>query len=238
MDVIPEAVSVESEQAGLGSRFVAGFVDGMIQGGFLLVLAIALSGAQPSPETTIILWLIGVFLVLWIYPSLFEAAWAGQSPGKRAARIRVVMADGRPVVLPAVLIRNLLRIVDLLPGLYFIGAISILVTKHSQRLGDLAAGTLVVHEGAAATPEQLVLAPSDRRMEVARTLDVAGLSPREYAVVRTFLLRRDALAGPARTRLAVEMAGRLRGRVHGPADVDPETLLEAVLVAYREARGS
>ncbi len=231
--VTPEAVSVEADYAGLGSRLVGAVIDGLIQTGFLLILVIGISSAQPSDEVAIVVFVIALFLAVWGYPIVFEAAWAGQTPGKRAAKIRVMRTDGQPVRFSAVLVRNLLRIVDLLPGVYGVGAISIMVTHRAQRLGDLAAGTVVVHDVSAAVPQALVLVPDDTRRELARTLDPAELSAQEYALVRSFLVRRDGLAPEARRRLADDLARRLRDRVRGSAEEDSEKLLEAIVESYR-----
>ena len=86
------------------------------------------------------------FLLVWGYFSLFEAFWRGQTPGKRAMKLRVIKDAGRQITLFESLARNLLRIVDYFPGLYLTGVITMLCNKRSKRLGDLAAGTLVVHE--------------------------------------------------------------------------------------------
>ena len=87
-----------------------------------------------------------IFVLLWGYFIFFELTWNGQTPGKRAAGVRVLTSRGEPVTLVHTLVRNVLRIVDALPSFYMVGVISILVTRRSQRLGDLAAGTVVVRE--------------------------------------------------------------------------------------------
>jgi hypothetical protein len=86
------------------------------------------------------------FIFLWGYYIFFEMAWNGQSPGKRMAKLRVICVDGRPVTLPESLVRNLVRLVDFLPGFYGVGVVTMFIQPQSRRLGDLAAGTLVVHE--------------------------------------------------------------------------------------------
>src|SRR6202453_4051205 len=86
------------------------------------------------------------FCLIWGYFALFEAYWHGQTPGKRAMKLRVIKDSGRQITLFEALARNLLRVVDYLPSLYLVGVITMLCNKRNQRLGDLAAGTIVVHE--------------------------------------------------------------------------------------------
>ena len=90
------------------------------------------------------------FSLLFVYPLAFELAAGGRTPGKRWSSLRVVCDNGSPVTFRASALRNLLRLVDMLPGLYLVGAIAIFATRSNQRLGDLAAGTIVVREPRAA----------------------------------------------------------------------------------------
>lgn len=234
--VTPEAVAVEAGVAGLGSRFVGAVVDGLIQFGVLLAVGIAAAGI--GGDAAVILFLVMSFLMLLVYPAALEAATRGKTVGKMAAKIRVVQADGSPVTLPAVLVRNILRLVDMLPGTYAVGGLAILLTKRGQRLGDLAAGTVVVYDAPAAAPAPLELPPDERRASLARGIDAGALSREEYRVVRSFLLRRHGLHPDARTRLADDLSGRLRPRVGGERlDSSPEDFLEALVAAYRERWG-
>ena len=90
--------------------------------------------------------LIAIFLLEWFYPVLFEVYRQGATPGKRAMKIKVLHELGTPVDWSASMIRNLLRAVDFLPLLYGFGLISMLINKDFKRIGDLAAGTVVVYE--------------------------------------------------------------------------------------------
>ena len=90
--------------------------------------------------------LLTMFFVEWLLPAWFEAAWRGQTPGKRVMRLMVLNDDGTPVRWPAALTRNLLRAVDFLPFLYGVGLVAMLVSRDFKRLGDLAAGTVVVYQ--------------------------------------------------------------------------------------------
>src|SRR5580704_8852195 len=159
----PELVAIEFPLAGIGSRFVALLIDYLIQiaAAFILMLifilfVFATAGSQPVRSSSVGSpnsgkWAIAIaiaipFLFQWGYFTLFEAFWRGQTPGKRIMRIRVIQQTGRPVGVFESLGRNLTRIIDMLPTFYIIGVIVMFLTRRQQRLGDLVAGTLVVHE--------------------------------------------------------------------------------------------
>jgi uncharacterized RDD family membrane protein YckC len=145
----PERVSFSYETANLGSRFLAQLVDlavllGMILG--LIALAAGIGALTNDSTIPSLLLLVGGFVIFWGYFIVAEAVWSGQTLGKRAVRLRVVDVRGGPISVIQAVIRNLVRIVDFLPSYYLIGAVAIFVTKRNQRLGDLAAGTVVVRE--------------------------------------------------------------------------------------------
>src|SRR5919206_244423 len=160
----PENVAVSYELAGVGSRFIAAAIDSIVQivTIILVVLAMSVAGGLasssrvtrdlPTPsQDQIGIWVVAVllvalFLLLWGYYAAFEMAWNGQTPGKRLARLRVLRQSGYPIGPIDALIRNLVRLVDFLPMAYGIGVVVMLVDARSRRLGDLAAGTIVVKE--------------------------------------------------------------------------------------------
>jgi uncharacterized RDD family membrane protein YckC len=240
----PESVDLALEPAGLGSRFLAAMIDGLIQGGaaFLLFLilipAMAVSNAVDLFKSNVvggvfvaILLLLFGFLLLG-YKLLLEAFWNGQTVGKRVARIRVVRQNGLPVEFLQVLIRNLLRIVDYLPMYYMVGAITILASKRSQRLGDMVAGTVVVREKRAAlpaTPRQLSVQPP-YDLGVLRE-HVLRLSEADLDAARGFWERRMQLEPMARYRVAANVAQGLAARMgwQEPVNVHPEFFIETVL---------
>ena len=90
--------------------------------------------------------ILAAFVLYYGYFAVFETMWSGQTPGKRAIGIRVIAASGRPLGAVDAILRNLLRIVDQMPGMYAVGLLAIFLTSRNQRLGDLAAGTVVVHD--------------------------------------------------------------------------------------------
>ncbi len=161
----PEHVEIVYTVAGPGSRLLAFLLDFLVMlvPGILLVLlliVIVSSVAEDTmrqiiegsgnPQDSMFIYMIlafitmAQFLVSQFYFVVFELAWNGQSPGKRWQRIRVIRENGQPVGFFASMIRNLLRIADLLPLFYLAGFISMLATRHWRRLGDLAAGSIVV----------------------------------------------------------------------------------------------
>lgn len=232
--VTPEAVELDLDVAGLGSRFVALAVDSLILGAVTLLVSLVAvfgAGALESGLMGIILLSALVLFLTVGYFALFEGLWDGRTPGKRAASIRVIQDDGRPVSGTAVLVRNLLRLVDMLPVFYAIGSVSILVTKRAQRLGDLAAGTIVVHDRDRAAP--MPATPVDAP-DWAPSLDTAALTEQDRALVRSFLQRRRGLDTQARARLAYEIARTVRQRLHGvPEGASNEQVIEATAAAVR-----
>jgi uncharacterized RDD family membrane protein YckC len=153
----PEQVAFQYEMAGIGSRFVASLLDHLIMVTALVLVNCAIYGlfinaALRGLDDTglyLVLSLMVVisFAIFWGYFVLFETVWNGQTPGKRAGRLRVIRRDGQPVRAGEVMIRNLVRLIDFMPGFYGIGLIAMFINKDACRLGDLAAGTIVVREG-------------------------------------------------------------------------------------------
>ncbi|HEV2619002.1 MAG TPA: RDD family protein, partial [Acidobacteriaceae bacterium] len=196
----PELVSIEFPLAGLGSRFVAILLDYLLQGVLvllsILIFFVFLSGVTSHIAGTVsdsqsAKWGIAIviaipFLLQWGYFTLFEAFWRGQTPGKRVMRIRVIQQTGRQVSLIESMGRNLVRVVDWLPAFYIVGVISLFVTRRQQRLGDLIAGTLVVHERQLETPLESI--------GLSRTFTASVLKPTAPAPPRESKLPADKVA--------------------------------------------
>jgi uncharacterized RDD family membrane protein YckC len=145
----PERVAFQYEIAGIGSRFLAQIIDSLIITVILIaitVLAAALGGVFGSGELAILVEVILGFVLLAGYFLVSEAAWNGQTLGKRSARLRVVGDHGEPLTIAQAAIRNLVRIVDFLPFFYGIGMLTLFINGRGKRLGDFAAGTLVVRD--------------------------------------------------------------------------------------------
>ena len=148
----PEQVALEFPLAGVGSRFLALAIDMLLQGAIIAIVILAVTGTWSVIRPTgggfwfAAVGLLAVFSIFYGYFAGFEAFWHGQTPGKRLVGLRVLRVTGRPIRLDEALIRNVLRVVDQLPGVYAVGIVTMLISSRSQRLGDLAAGTVVVHE--------------------------------------------------------------------------------------------
>ena len=144
-----ENVSFAVETAGLGSRLAAVCVDMMLQGLAFVLLSLALTAATPYipiqvlPMTFMAVLSGGGFFLFYVYFFVFEWLWAGQTPGKRVAGLRVIHANGLPVTWWPVFLRNLLRVIDFLPFGYGVGGLVAVSGPHNQRVGDVVAGTIV-----------------------------------------------------------------------------------------------
>ncbi|MGH8026851.1 MAG: RDD family protein [Pseudoxanthomonas sp.] len=197
--VTPEGVALHLPAAGPVPRAMAWGIDLAIRLGILMLVGtvLALLGAAGQG-----LYLIVMFLIFWAYPILFEVLWDGQTPGKKAMALRVVNGDGAPVGWLPAITRNLLRTVDMLPFGYALGLLACLADPHARRLGDMVAGTLVVHNERerdhAAAPVNAVLAPN------------AGLQPAEQAAVVAFGERAPLLT-PARQEELANLVEPLTG---------------------------
>lgn len=233
----PEGVDLEMTLAGLGSRAVARMVDQAIQLAVLLAvgllagLAGATTGATGSGGGAVAaaVAVVVVFAVQFGYDMLFEVLASGRTPGKRWNGLRVVRVDGAPVGFVTSAVRNLLRLVDALPGIYAVAMVAVLASRRNQRLGDMAAATVVVRERRG--PGKAAAGPGATRSHDP-TWDVSAVTADELATIRRFLDRRATLAPDARARLAGELAARLAPKVVGPpAGLHPERFLEDVAAA-------
>lgn len=225
-----EAVAIEYELAGLGSRFLAVVVDLMAQLAILLILAAVALAALPAfvrilpskyaTALVVAIVAVGLFLIGIGWFIIFETWWSGRTPGKRALGIRVVRDGGFPLDFGAAVIRNLVRLVELGLGFYAISAVSALVSKENKRLGDFAAGTIVVRDRADA--------PVDLDAYLARPArSGTGLGDEDRMLIERFLARRATLDGAARVRLATRIAGRVRPTLVAEyRNLDDEALLE------------
>jgi uncharacterized membrane protein SpoIIM required for sporulation/uncharacterized RDD family membrane protein YckC len=203
----PEHVSIEYPLAGLGSRFAALLLDllvvaALLAAGPLLVLLVAAvsnvsAGLVPGVLAAILM--LYSFAVVWGYFFWFEAFRDGQTIGKRWMSIRVVMEGGYPITVEAAAIRNLIRMIDV-QGLGAVGGFVMLLHPRAKRLGDLAAGTVVVRELPVDFPE-------------VADLPAAAAAPRlpdpAFAALEKYVDRRDALARETRDAIATELAPRL-----------------------------
>jgi uncharacterized RDD family membrane protein YckC len=138
----PEGIALELRPAGLPVRTAAFLIDLLIRGAVLMSCGIVFA---VMGNVGVGIWLMLFFLVEWLYPVVFELSRSGATPGKAAMGLRVVMESGLPVTPGASLARNLLRVADFMPAAYGLGIVCMLLRRDFRRVGDIAAGTLVVH---------------------------------------------------------------------------------------------
>jgi len=138
----PEGIALSLRPASIVPRCLAYLIDWLIRAAIFLVVGIV---ASFLPGLGIAVMLISLFALEWLYPVVFELTRYGATPGKQAMGLRVVMDSGLPVTPAASLLRNLLRAADLMPGFYALGVAAMLLRPDFKRLGDMAAGTLVVY---------------------------------------------------------------------------------------------
>lgn len=260
----PESVGFTYQVADVGSRFLAIFIDTLIQFGAIVGLGIALDRLEESgiferlprfvnADQAAVVVIVTSFLLYVGYFAAFEMLWHGQTPGKRAVRLRVIREDGYPLGPLDVLLRNLVRLVDFFPAFYGLGVVVMLLNHRARRLGDIAAGTLVVRmrgpiklDDLAATAAATAAAPDgpgvrDGPIDLAR--DAARrLSAEDAHLIEDYLARRAGLANAAeldaRLRDALEArlaSPALEAAVVGMADQD---FLALVLRAYRLGTGA
>lgn len=218
--VTPEGVPLALTLAGPVPRAVAYLIDFCIRAIVYLVAAMALA---PLGGLGWGLLLILFFVLEWGYPILFEVLRNGQTPGKKALHLAVVKDDATPVDLNASLVRNLLRTADLFPSFYLAGLITMLIDSRFRRLGDLAAGTLVVHvtpppgsshhHGTVSLPPDWPVTVSDRQLLLSFLERSPQLSPGRRAELAQ-------LAFPELTAKAAEqqlrrVALHMQGAEHG-----------------------
>lgn len=255
----PELVSIELPLAGIGSRFIAILIDYLILSAAVILLIFLAAFILPAlnllgPKSAS--WGIGIFVLIlfllyWGYFSLSEAFNNGRTVGKRVAKIRVIHQSGRGINFAEALARNLVRIVDYLPGFYGVGIAAMFMSRRSQRLGDMVAGTLVIREreveapmwsestsrtltAAALAPNSPIPPPHLRVMLPAPAL--AKLTPADLVVLEGFFSRRLDMDLTTRSMLAERIASALcaKSGLTIPPEVSVETFLEAVAHQFRE----
>jgi uncharacterized RDD family membrane protein YckC len=241
--VTPEAVVLDFETASVGSRALAQAVDVLVRLGLLIVLSFLIQAvyAVAGQTVAIIIAVVGGFLILFGYPVLMEVRWNGQTVGKRALNLRVVTVEGAPVGIRHAAVRAMLAVVDFVAvPIGLIATVSVLLSRRNQRLGDLLAGTIVLREGTgAAFPVPVSFPPLPGYEGYARSLDVGGIRPEQYALLRSFLIRVNELTPDARAHLAGRLAVPLARSMHHtpPPGVHHEAFLVSVAAAYQLRQG-
>jgi uncharacterized RDD family membrane protein YckC len=238
----PEQIELEFPIAGLGSRGMALLVDSLIQA--VVVIAVLVLTSLISPDlsrywaaaskwmTALIIFLL--FCLYWGYFAVFEAFWNGQTPGKRQAKIRVITASGRPITVFEAIGRNFLRAVDSQLG-YVVGAIAIAVDKKNRRLGDMVAGTVVVHE-IQELGDSYWYAQQNTAATAVPVEAIAAMTAQEFQLIEAFLNRRLDLPYEQRQQTAWSIADRIGTRLNIAVQDrgSPENFLEELSRRYRD----
>jgi uncharacterized RDD family membrane protein YckC len=249
----PENVAFGYQIAGIGSRFLAALVDTLLitllQSLVILILFLflnALFDFSLDDLGDLGSWLFAAagllaFTFYWGYYIFFEMIWNGQSPGKRWVGLRVLRADGTPVTLSESIIRNLVRLVDFLPAYYGIGVITMFIDERSRRLGDLAAGTLVVRDRGPVSLASLEARPAAAIPQaVSSNADwpVELLSAADLQIAEDFLRRREELFN--RPDLSQHIAQTLCERMGFPSRTiqwpESEKIIGQIVQASRTLR--
>jgi uncharacterized RDD family membrane protein YckC len=215
----PEHVRFRYHLAGPANRALAYLIDLVARGAILAVFVFlaALGGVSAGEATKNAsngVLLLAFFVVEWGYYVFFETIWSGRTPGKRAFGLRVVTEGGHPLRFGDSFLRNLLRAADFLPGAYAIGLLVMGRDARFRRLGDLAAGTIVITEERHAITRQMRLDPPPTAAELRGLPQRLPLSGEELDAVDLFLRRVGRLA-PAREEELAEMVAPLFARRMG-----------------------
>jgi uncharacterized RDD family membrane protein YckC len=239
----PEQVAIEFPLAGIGSRFLAVVFDILVQ--FIAYVVLGLIAALVLGRELARVWpsawnwsaamlILLAFCLYWGYYAFFETIWNGQTPGKRHAGIRVIKDTGRSITAFEAIARNLVRVVDQFPGVYAVGCVTMFLNKRSKRLGDLVAGTVVVHEKTAEAMEPFF---NLQRGAQVPAYPVSKLSNHDLVLMETFLARRLDLAAEVRTATAQRIAEHILRKLGLEAQPQPdnEDFLEAVTREYRDS---
>jgi uncharacterized membrane protein SpoIIM required for sporulation/uncharacterized RDD family membrane protein YckC len=252
---LAEGIEIRLRMAGPMLRAAAYFIDLLIRGAVMLIggIGVGLAGFAIGGSVATGVMLLAWFLMDWLYPVIFEAGKRGATPGKRVLGLRVVQASGSPITLGQAVIRNFLRFIDGMPMFtYLFGLSSCLATQRFQRLGDLAAGTVVIYDRipplpiiAAPPPMVAVPVPLALTVEETRALtrfrERAGLWSEgrrvEIADQASELSGATGMAGVNRlmamAHWALEKAeGATKARSAEPVEGDFENLHQARWAAY------
>ena len=230
----PEQIKISYSVAGIGSRFYAALIDIALLLPILLVGYYIIIRAVLDLDERLGNWLaalagIATFALQWGYYMIFEIATNGQSPGKRVLGLRVIKAQGYPISFSDSAIRNIVRIVDMLPFAYGVGLLTMLLNKNWQRLGDLAAGTVVVKEDAKASPHPAKTATVRKQTFVyADWIQPEQVTDAELDAIREYLSRRESLPRLRRLQLARTIGTPIAQRMAGGVQIDYDVFLEEV----------
>ena len=247
-----EAVEVDVRPARVGSRGLALLIDICVQVLFaLLLIIIVVIGASTLPDGVAdgafmqAAFTVSVILVFIAYPTIAETLTNGRSPGKRALGLRVVRVDGGPIRLRHALTRTLVGAAVEWPGLLFppltwaVALTTMIFARQGRRLGDQAAGTLVIHERSPA-PWGWVPSMPPQLAAWAAELDLSGLDDQLALAARHYLARAGEIRQPQNGRFAQSLAQEIAEKIaqQPPLGTPPWMFLSAVLAERRRRAGS
>ena len=237
----PEQIALEFPLAGIGSRFLALTFDSLLQIVVLLVgiliLVLLIPGftmlGRYGALAPGIAFIFLPFCLYWGYFAFFEIIWEGQTPGKRHAGIRVIKETGRRMTAIEAIGRNLVRAIDMLPGVYAVGLVCMMLNKQNKRLGDYVAGTVVVHDKGPAT---LIPTLTSKGANAPSHPEITKISADELVLIETYLGRRYDLDPAVRYSTAQRIVAMIREKTgaekaQGQSDDD---FLEAVAQEVRD----
>jgi uncharacterized RDD family membrane protein YckC len=239
----PEGIVFSQLLAGPVTRFGAWFIDQLCIQVLLTLLGTALSLLEiVSLEFALAFYVIGWFFIGIGYGILFEWSWRGQTIGKKLFRLRVVDVEGMRLQFNQIVVRNLLRFVDQLPAFYFVGGVACWLNSKCQRLGDLAANTIVIRSPRVSEPDldQLLAGKFNSLRQfphlVARLRQ--NISPMEADIALQALLRRDEFDPVSRVELFGDLAAHFNAKIEFPPEAtdgvaDEQYLRNVVDVLYR-----
>lgn len=241
--VTPEAVVLDFETAGVGSRSIAKLLDLFVQLAALfavvMVLSVGIGSAGGGEALAAVVIAISIFLILFGYPALSETLWNGKTLGKSAMGLRAVTREGAPIRFRHAAVRSVIGLVEVY-AMSFIAVLSATISRNNQRVGDLAGGTIVIRERTAdrhAVSLAFYVPPGYETY--AQSLDVAGLDAEQYRVIRSFLTRVLQLSPDARLAMALRLANPVATQLdhQPPAGIGPELFLVCVAAAYQQRHG-
>lgn len=238
-----EKVYYKYEIVGLGSRFVGFLLDYLIIIAVYAVLAFFAFLTVPkmglSEKVTIYVYVgivVFAFFLSLIYFIFFETTWNGQTPGKKAAGIRVIRSTGEAVTVGSILVRNILRFIDFLPASYTVGILTILFSKNRQRVGDMVAGTVVVKEQHLEVPETFKAVEIDPMLAGLLRIRIPLLLEEDINIVRNYFTRQATLTPDSSAKLADNISQKLASKMG--IDVqeigEPISFLKAVAALFKE----
>lgn len=245
----PEHISIRFQLAGLGSRAAAFLIDNLILAVFHILIYLAFLAAVTDflfffdriNGYLLAALIIIQFVLIWGYYILFEYFAAGRTPGKKLLGLRVLHDNGQSITFLSAFMRNILRLIDMLPGFYFVGLLMIFLHPKHKRIGDLAAGTIVVYEGKR----------SKQKNALEKEIDQWGIDPerislsdwsrkkigtQEWNLLKTYVERRASLSKNDRVEMTQKVAGILLPLIEEETQKPPEVLEADLLALYLKLR--